>query len=262
MSQTVAPVGERYRTLGQHIYDEVLTAILDGRIKSRQRLVLDDLAAQLKVSQTPVRDALARLAAEGVVENSGRRGFRVTALSAEDLTNLYDLGLMCELHAIEKGLANLTPRVLEQLERLANETARSGDPAAAPDRLSFLRADRRFHCAIVELAGNVKLTELFDRLNASIHITRVGIRRVTPEEQRAVNGPEHLAIVEALKSGDLRAVKEALRAHSLQGLRRGLARLEEEAPDGPFSSGISANALPTAACGRDDDRSGLGIAVV
>ncbi|MDA8218903.1 MAG: GntR family transcriptional regulator [Dehalococcoidales bacterium] len=243
----IPPIGERYRTLSQHAYDVILEAILDGRIRSNQRLVLDELATQLRVSQTPVRDALARLASEGLVEMTGRRGFRVTVVTPEDLANLYDLGLMCELYAMDKGLARLTTALMAEIERLAEESARIDGVVHNEDRSSFIRVDREFHSRIVSIGENPKLVDLYLRLNMAVQVTRVGSRRITPLEQRRANAPEHMAIVAALKNRDASAAKEAIRAHSEKGLRRGLARIQEELqPSEPaLASSNTAAVLPS-----------------
>src|SRR4051812_37861160 len=74
MRSVVAPVGVRFRHLDHHVYGELLNAIIDGRLAPGTRLVLDDLADQLKVSRTPIRDALGRLSSEGLVRRVGRQG--------------------------------------------------------------------------------------------------------------------------------------------------------------------------------------------
>ena len=119
----IPPVGAEYKSLSEQVYGALLQAIVDRRIRPGERLVLDDLAAQSKVSRTPIRDALSRLAAEGLVQPYGRRGFCVTALSVDDMDNLYDLRLMCELYAVEKGIDTLSPQVLSRVETLAEECA-------------------------------------------------------------------------------------------------------------------------------------------
>ncbi|MHB1134430.1 MAG: GntR family transcriptional regulator [Chloroflexota bacterium] len=221
------PVGPGFRNLSQHVYDVVLAAILDGRFVPGQRLGYDALAAQLQVSPTPVRDAIYRLEAEGFVEPEGRRGFRVTVLSADDLAHLFDLRLMCELHAVERALAHLTPEALAQIEALAQATV-SPDPAeGTAARLAFVRKDREFHVAIVALAGNPRLVEMFVRLNTHTQVLRLSTN--SAGRMRATNGPEHVAIAAALATGDAAAVQRAMRLHATNGLQRALASLEPHA---------------------------------
>ncbi len=224
----VPPIGQEFHTLTQHVYKALLQAIADRKIKPGERLRLDGLAAQLKVSRTPIRDALSRLVAEGLVRPSGRRGLCVTRLAAEELIDLYDLRLMCELYAVEKGFENVTPDLLATLEKWAAEIVRvSGSPNPS-DRLAQSLADREFHVLLLGLARNPRLMELYDRLNIHIHAVRVGPSPLTTEERRAVNAREHAAILAALRRRDLPSVKEALGRHILAARTRAIESLKLE----------------------------------
>ncbi len=213
-SQTVVPpIGQEFHNLAQHVYTALLQAITEQKIKPGERLRLHDLAAQLKVSRTPIRDALSRLVAEGVVRPSGRRGLCVTRLTADELTDLYDLRLMCELYAVEKGFAHVTPKLLDELEkRMAEIVDASGSPNPGY-RLAQSLADREFHARLLGLARNPRLMELYDRLNIHIHAVRFAPSALTTAERREVNAAEHGAILAALRRRALPAVKHALRRH-------------------------------------------------
>lgn len=224
----VPPIGQAFHNLTQHVYTALLQAITDRKIKPGERLRLDDLAAQLKVSRTPIRDALSRLVAEGLVRPSGRRGLCVTRLTAEELNDLYDLRLMCELYAVEKGFRNLTPSLLAELEKWAAEIANASGSPNPRDRLAQFLADREFHVLLLGLARNPRLMELYDRLNIHIHGVRVGPSPLTTEERRAVNAREHGAILAALRRGNLGAVKAALRRHILGARARAIGSLKLE----------------------------------
>ena len=116
--------GIDFRRLSEQVYTIILQAIADHQIRPGARLVLDDLAAQLKGSRTPIPDAFSRLAAEGLVQPNGRRGFYMTTLSARDLTHLYDLRLMCELHAVERKAATASDETLEKMQAADDDFAR------------------------------------------------------------------------------------------------------------------------------------------
>ena len=224
----VPPIGQEFHNLAQHVYTALLQAITERKIKPGERLRLHDLAAQLKVSRTPIRDALSRLVAEGVVRPSGRRGLCVTRLTAEELNDLYDLRLMCELYAVEKGFENVTPKLLGELEkRMAEIVNASGSPNPS-DRLAQSLADREFHALLLHLARNPRLTELYDRLNIHIHAVRFGPSALTREGRRAVNAEEHGAIVAALRGRALPAVKKTLRRHIKAAQARAIESLELE----------------------------------
>ncbi len=221
--------GIDFHRLSEQVYTTLLQAIADHQIRPGERLVLDDLAARLKVSRTPIRDALSRLAAEGLVKPNGRRGFYMTSLSAQELTHLYDLRLMCELHAVEKGAATVPDGLLAKMRAAADEFARltsCGDPDPTVRVLYTLR-DRELHQLIVDMAQNPHLTEFFKRLSIHIHSLRAGLGPDAPNVPGA-NRSEHAAILEALQRRDREAAKEAARVHLQNAEKRALAALALE----------------------------------
>jgi DNA-binding GntR family transcriptional regulator len=235
----VPPIGQEFHSLTQHVYTALLQAIADRKIKPGERLRLDSLAAQLKVSRTPIRDALSRLVAEGVVRPSGRRGLCVTRLAPEELIDLYDLRLMCELYALDKGFDEVTPNLLGTLEKWAAEVVRvSGSPNPS-DRLAQSLADREFHVLLIGLARNPRLMELYDRLNIHIHAVRVGPSLLSTDQRRATNAKEHAAILAALRRRDLAAAKGALRRHITSARTRALESLKLEMANEPIRPATS-----------------------
>ncbi len=224
MEQAVlAPVRELATMLNERVYEALLRAIAEGLIPPGQRLMLDEVAAQLRVSRTPVRDAISRLVAEGLVEPTGSRGFRVTLLTRDDLAQLYDLRHMCETYAVERGLGNLTLDLLARLEHLANQWARV---SAAPDLAEWLDLtlkDQEFHQLIVGLANNPRLSDLFRRLCIHIQTFRVGPFFSSAAELKEAYLAEHRAIMAALRTGDVALAKQAVSVHVRKAMGRTLA---------------------------------------
>jgi DNA-binding GntR family transcriptional regulator len=223
LGPVVSPVGDRFRYLDHYVYDALLEAIVNGRLVPGTRLVLDDLAEQLKVSRTPIRDALARLTSEGLVRRLGRKGFTLTTLSPVELSDLYDVRLMCELYAVETGIGNATKDLLGQMTELADQGFRSlrgANPLAASLK------DREFHRLLVSLSHNPKLATVFEQLNIHIQTLRVRPGQEKLEEQRQHYHMEHLAIVDAIVAGDLATAKEAIRRHIVAASLRAVAALE------------------------------------
>jgi DNA-binding GntR family transcriptional regulator len=219
----VAPVGEGFRYLDHYVYDALLDAIVHGRLAPGARLVLDDLAEQLKVSRTPIRDALARLTSEGLVQRVGRKGFTLTTLSPREMNHLYDVRLMCELYAVENGIANATPALLAEMTELAEagfRALRSANPLTASLK------DREFHRLLVSLGRNPKLTDLVEQLSIHIQTLRVRPGQEKLEQQRKHYHQEHLAIVKAIRARDVAAAKEAVRHHIVAASHRAVAALE------------------------------------
>jgi DNA-binding GntR family transcriptional regulator len=221
----IPPVGQQFRNLNHQVYTALLQAITDRRVAPGERLRLDQLAAQLHVSRTPIRDALSRLVAQGLVQPTGRRGLCVTRLSAEDLDQLYDLRLMCELYALEKGMRRVSAPLLQELDRSLAELVRLSASPNPSDRLPQSLADREFHARLVGLAGNPRLDQYYDDLNIHIHSVRVGPSLLTARARQAVNAKEHGDILAALRRRHLAAAKAAVRRHIGNARRRALESL-------------------------------------
>ncbi len=226
MSRTiVAALREDMRTLKEQVYDELLAAIIEQRVAPGERLTLEEIAGQLRVSRTPVRDALARLCAEGFVEPCGRRGFSVVQPSEEHLVELFDIRLMCELHAIRRGLGAVTPELLDRMEALAGECtrlARSLDPRDQRDRVF---RDQELHQLIVSLSRNSHLRDLFARLGTHICALRAGPSPEPPAAMSRIYEDEHRLIIAALRLRDLAAAIAAVETHVNNSLARALASL-------------------------------------
>jgi DNA-binding GntR family transcriptional regulator len=224
----VAPVGDRFRYLDHYVYDAVLEAIIQGRLAPGTRLVLDDLADQLRVSRTPIRDALGRLASEGLVHRSGRQGFTIVTLSHDELAELYEVRLMCELFAVEYGMANATASLVDNMAMTAERgfrELRKGNSLAAS------LEDRQFHQLVVSLGRNSKLNLLFQQLNIHIHTLRVHPAKEKLSDRRQHYQTEHAAITEAIRRGDVSAAKEVVRFHILAARDRALAALDAQTSD-------------------------------
>ncbi|MHB1415187.1 MAG: GntR family transcriptional regulator [Chloroflexota bacterium] len=227
MRQNVLPaLREDVSTLSEQVYNALLSAVMEWRIKPGERLVLDDLAAQLRVSRTPIRDALSRLASEGLVQPQGRRGFSITRLRPVDLRELYTLRLMCEQFAVAEGIGNVSAELLEEMAVLSGEIARLRASPDVAERLESQLKDAAFHRRVVGLARNGRLGDLFDRLNIHMHAAHVGPRPAMTKERIAASLDEHHAIVEGLRRGDVAAAQEAVRRHILAAGEGNIAALE------------------------------------
>jgi len=221
----VPQVGRQFQSLSQQVYTAILHAIANRQIRPGERLRLDSLAADLGVSRTPIRDALSRLAAEGLVQGAGRTALCVTRLGAEELAHLYELRLMCELFALSKGFGAVTPALLDELESCLEEMVRYCKSTDPDDRIPMSFADRTFHLLLVGLARNPRLTEFYARLNVHIHTIRVGPSPTPPQARARINAKEHTAIIRALRAKRLEAARNALSTHIHRGLARAIESL-------------------------------------
>src|SRR5438105_2479659 len=146
--------------LREEAYGRLRQAIMDGELAPGQQLRPDDLAEVLGLSRMPVREALARLHAEGLVETRPRSGTRVSPLRLDDASQaLKVITAMHELAALEA-----VPRLqASHIERLAQAAERFASAVAASDHERAIVADDGFHGLFVEVAENWPLVETVER---------------------------------------------------------------------------------------------------
>jgi DNA-binding GntR family transcriptional regulator len=198
-------------------YEQLRGDILDWRLEPGTVLAEVELAAQLGVSRTPVREALARLLADGLVESQGARGLVVSAASIENVVELFEVRV-----ALEGQAAALAARRRDAVvfEELRDELSRAGDLLAQREREAYYDVVRRLDAAIDAAAGNAYLAGELDGLR--IHLTR--IRRLSSDDptRLAQAADEHLAIVDAIIAGDPELARSATAVHlhrSLESIR-------------------------------------------
>jgi DNA-binding GntR family transcriptional regulator len=141
--------------------------ILSGRTDPGERLVEEQLTRRLGISRAPLREALRRLAEQGLVEHVPRRGVRVATLSDRDVQELYDVRDLLERHAIAAALPLGRDADLAG-PRAALDQMREATKAA--DRLQIAEAHRRFHVAVVALAGNRQLTAMYESILVKLQL--------------------------------------------------------------------------------------------
>lgn len=184
-------------TLWQRVYDYLREEILAERLPPGTELQEVALSEQLGVSRGPIREAIGRLAAEGLVTVRPRRGAVVRSLSKDEFLELYQVREALEMMAVRLAVPRLERSDLEQLEALIDAMdahAASGKVAA------FFEANVAFHARLFEASGNAKLQELYGQLLGQMGRYRMRSLTLRGNLQRSV--AEHRAILRAAKRGD------------------------------------------------------------
>jgi DNA-binding GntR family transcriptional regulator len=197
--------------LSEKVYLILRTKILNDELKFGEQIPIDEIAHQLGVSRTPVKDAVNRLALEGLVEKVPRRGTFVTTLTSQDVVELLDLRLLLELYAAEKVLENgRVELLLAEMEKcMANiDRAANND---GPDYDAYLSWNRELHLSLMRLADNNRLLQMYKSLNVHLQVARVHYSHTI--EDVAQTQQEHQAIYEAFENGDWERVKKAISIH-------------------------------------------------
>jgi len=196
-------------------YAGIRRRILDNRWAPGHQALEQALALELGMSRTPVREALIRLANEGLVEVVPRHGMRVLPVSPSDMQEIYEI-----LTSLEAMAAELVARRAPAAAELAplEKASRDMDKALKKDDLdAWAEADERYHRHLIELCGNRKLAAIVYNYWDRAHRARMFTLRLRPKPVDSTR--EHLAVVEAIRRGDAVAARELHRAHRERGSR-------------------------------------------
>jgi DNA-binding GntR family transcriptional regulator len=192
----------------ERVYAHVKDAVLDRRYQGGTLLSEGELAEAVGVSRTPVREALLRLEAEGLLKLYPKKGALVLPVSAQEIADVVDTRLLVERYAVAR-VVPATDRLLGRLQELMEEQQVQ---AAAGDLAAFARADRCFHVEIVRAAGNGILSHLYDQLRD--RQLRMGVATMHADPGRiAKNITEHTEILRALRSGDAESAAALVERH-------------------------------------------------
>lgn len=191
-----------------------------GEIQPGQVESVINVAAQLGVSVTPVREAVMDLANLGIVEIIRNRGFRVPVLTDHDLDEIFRLRTMLEAPAMSEVAVLLDGRPIPQFRQLAEQIT---DAAREGDLTAFLDYDRQFHLGLLELLGNRRLVAMVGQLRDQARMQ--GLQKLADQGELTRSGEEHLDIVDAIESGDAELAAELMRGHLAhsRGIWAGLA---------------------------------------
>ena len=204
------------------VYAAIRERITSGSLPRGARVHQEDLAEELGVSRTPVREALRRLAAEGLVEMRTNRGARVADVDQAGMRVSYEARTV-----IEPGAARLAAgqRLDEPLARMRAAVAAQRRSLRNVQR-SF-EANREFHLALAAASGNEFLSQFAERL----WVARIGEtiyeRQVETQERMLLDVREHEQILEAIEAGDGRRAESLTRRHLADAMKRSLDILGE-----------------------------------
>lgn len=191
-------------SLSDRAYEGIRRRIIEVELQPGARLVERDLAAELEVSRIPLREALKRLAAEGLVVLVPRRGALVSPFSPAQVRDLFDLRESLEVLAARLAAERADPAGLELLAA-SLEAARQA--TATGDQVRIAAANAAFHAAVVQASGNELLVALMGPLNARLH----WLFRLTAERDAGQQCAEHAELYEAIAAHDpARAAAQAL----------------------------------------------------
>ena len=218
--------------LTSQVEDLVRAKILNGELQPDQVISARALGEVLGVSMTPVRNALDRLAGDGLVVMSPRRGTRVAAPTVEDLEECFELRLVLEGLAAERAAPRLREADLAELRRrwhaFGAKVPTGGAPPSVPIGEAAVRElaslDRAFHELVIQLSGSRRLAQLYRVLELSLTVGRLYFLGKGPTPGRSSH-VQHRAILDALAARDPARARAAAEAHVRQARESMVAAL-------------------------------------
>jgi DNA-binding GntR family transcriptional regulator len=197
-----------YLSLAEIAYQKIKQAILRHEIVPGERLSHEELVLRLKISQTPIREALSRLAQEGYVTRLTNRGYRVSEMTAEEVEELFGLRGALEAYCIDEAVRRVTPEGLAELEQSV-KTSRKAIVANDPlvDRYII---NKDFHVTLAEIAGNGAVRRVLNDACEKLVLKRriEGVSHGGFEVLR-----RHREIFQAIKRKDAKKAQEIMRSH-------------------------------------------------
>ncbi|HET9612314.1 MAG TPA: GntR family transcriptional regulator [Acidimicrobiales bacterium] len=194
------------RTTHEHVRETLRQAILSGELPGGTRLVQAEIAKDLGVSITPVREALRDLANEQMIRLDAHRGGIVHELSDSELREILDLRLLLETEAVRHAAERITPAQLSRARAIHHEMRSVGDSP------SWVMLNRRFHMTIYEAAGRPRLLGIVrNLLDASVMYVSAADAHV-PRHRRRAND-DHARLLRLLREHDVEGAVDALRRH-------------------------------------------------
>ncbi|MGD7733321.1 GntR family transcriptional regulator [Propionibacteriaceae bacterium G57] len=188
-------------------------AILEGRLEPGERLNEVLIAEELGISRGPLREAIQRLASEGLLHQVRNKGAFVPLVDHAELGELYEARIALERRAVKLVARDLAAEHKSELSKMLDETTaalESGDSAAYPPDLDF-------HRALFAMADNATLTRFATEVQARIQLARA---RSARDHQRAIAAlQEHRAIAQAVVDGDAELACDLMETHLYHSLK-------------------------------------------
>lgn len=210
--------------LAEEAYRRLKERILNNELPPGFQALEQELAAQLGMSRTPLREAVVRLAEDGLVELLPRRGMRVLPVSPDDMREIYELLGCLEATAAELLASQRLPADAPVLQELGAAIDAMDRTLASDDLDGWAVADERFHAALLDGCGNRRLARMAFAVGDQSHRARMVTLRLRPKPVRS--NADHRAVLDAIRAHDAGTAREVHRQHRLTGMHTLLGILE------------------------------------
>lgn len=216
---------QRSKSLHEQTYKALRESILNGELAAGDRLIETQIAEQLQVSRTPIREAIRQLQREDLITADELGWLRVTTVSPSEAMHLYDCRMALETLAVTSACQNATDSQLKKLKSLIAQVEKLfKQQDSNPSSSQLLELDYQFHRTIAQCSGNNYLVFLLDQIFAKMALLRVQTTRHNPRVLEIRT--EHQLLMEAIISRNIEVATQAIQSHLMASKSRVVQELE------------------------------------
>jgi DNA-binding GntR family transcriptional regulator len=211
------------KTLRDEIYISLKKSIIRGDLKRGKRVFIDQIAREINVSRTPVREAILKLEQEGLMKSMPKNGFIVSRFSEKDIKEIFGIRSVLEGYAGWLAVAKMNQRHIASLEKIilqSESCLRQGNMG------ELSKINDKFHDKINKWSGSDRLYRMIQELRDYIMIYRIAILKTAGKAEISI--ADHRMILAAIKAGESERTRELIQAHISKGLGIILKELERE----------------------------------
>ena len=205
MKNTRLQTATASKSLAEQAYDKLSVMILERELFSGTFIVEERLAEQLNISRTPMREAILRLAAQGLLVRAGTRSYAVRTVTAAEFFQSHKVREWLEPEAIELSAGKIPHEVIddlcEDIRVLAN---------ADVQEHAHWQIDDRLHTMFAEASGNKILAKITGEIRVTTRLFEIS----NPARRIKKDGEEHLAILEAFRADNIKGARKAMVKHT------------------------------------------------
>jgi DNA-binding GntR family transcriptional regulator len=210
---------QRAQLLHEQTYEMLRTAILSGELAAGSRLIETQLAEQLQVSRTPVREALRLLQRDHLVTADAQGAMRVAILSIEDAIQLYDCRIALEQLSVSAACRTATNEQFEQIEATLQRAEKAiENPAHSLTPYQLLHLDYQFHRLLAESSSNTWLVQILDQVFDKMSLLRLRTIEHNPNVLE-IRG-EHRRVLDAIRRRDALEAMQSIQYHLISSKDR------------------------------------------
>jgi DNA-binding GntR family transcriptional regulator len=198
------PEVARSENLAEQAYRSLRSLILERKISPGSQVVEGRLAEELRISRTPMREALVRLIGEGLLERADARSYSVRKVTPTEFFQSMQVREVLETHAMDLAVGTVPAGEIDALVRDIRRLAKETEHEAL-----HWQADDGLHLMFARASGNAVLLRMIETLRVNTRLFEIE----GPFGRVAKNGSEHLAVLAAWRNGDVKGAKKALLAH-------------------------------------------------